>query len=202
MGALIFGYIVGNITTVAEEHLKEDTERRSALTNLNAYMNFRGLDSGLQVRVRKTWLKNYAFGSVHENESAIKINGMLSETLREEVRLHNMKQVYREVTLFDGRHSFFLQEMGKLLVRQTYLTGDVMLQEGHLYTTYQLFMIMSGRMRVFKTQVGEDITAQEKDEGLQEQLLPGDYFNEDIFINTTYKPKITASVVPMETTEL
>ena len=94
VGALVFGTIVGDITTVADDLGKDKAKRRLEMTMLNSYMGFRKLEKSLQYKIRKTYFDNYDNSKLSVNDqSTQRVMSMLSATLRRDV----MKQMVKEI---------------------------------------------------------------------------------------------------------
>lgn len=166
-GVGMFGYVVGNIAHIITNLHPSRVRYIETMEGLNAFMEYRGLPSQLQHRIRDyyayRWEKRLGF-----DESAI-LND-LSVSLQGEVSLFLKKDVIEKVPFFKGATEELVREISLAMRPRVYMPGDPIFRAGE--KGEEMFFIGRGEVHI----LAKDGTT------IQAVLRDGDFFGEGALV--------------------
>lgn len=166
-GVGMFGYVVGNIAHIITNLHPSRVRYIETMEGLNAFMEYRGLPSQLQHRIRDyyayRWEKRLGF-----DESTI-LND-LSVSLQSEVSLFLKKDVIEKVPFFKGATEELVREISLAMRPRVYMPGDPIFRAGE--QGEEMYFIGRGEVNV----LAKDGTT------VQAVLRDGDFFGEGALV--------------------
>jgi voltage-gated potassium channel len=166
-GVGMFGYVIGNIAHIITNMHPSRVRYIETMEGLNAFMEYRGLPSQLQHRIRDyyayRWEKRLGF-----DESAI-LND-LSVSLQGDVSLFLKKDVIEKVPFFKGATEELVREISLAMRPRVYMPGDPIFRAGE--KGEEMFFIGRGEV---------DILAKDGST-IQAVLRDGDFFGEGALV--------------------
>jgi hypothetical protein len=163
----MFGYVIGNIAHIIANMHPSRVRYIETMEGINAFMEYRGLPSPLQSRIRDyyayRWEKRLGF-----DESAI-LND-LSFSLRGDVSLFLKKEVIEKVPFFKGATDELVREISLAMRPRVYMPGDPVFRAGE--KGEEMYFIGRGEVEV----LAKDGTA------VQAVLRDGDFFGEGALV--------------------
>ncbi|MBK7257863.1 MAG: cyclic nucleotide-binding domain-containing protein [Ignavibacteriae bacterium] len=166
-GVGMFGYVIGNIAHIITNMHPSRVRYIETMEGLNAFMEYRGLPSQLQHRIREyyayRWEKRLGF-----DESTI-LND-LSVSLQGEVSLFLKKDVIEKVPFFKGATEELVREISLAMQPRVYMPGDPIFRAGE--QGEEMFFIGRGEVHI----LGKDGSS------IQAVLRDGDFFGEGALV--------------------
>jgi hypothetical protein len=163
----MFGYVIGNIAHIIANMHPSRVRYIETMEGINAFMEYRGLPSPLQERIRDyyayRWEKRLGF-----DESAI-LND-LSFSLQSDVSLFLKKEVIEKVPFFKGATEELVREISLAMRPRVYMPGDPVFRAGE--KGEEMYFIGRGEVEV----LAKDGTA------VQAVLRDGDFFGEGALV--------------------
>ena len=166
-GVGMFGYVIGNIAHIITNMHPSRVRYIETMEGLNAFMEYRGLPSQLQHRIREyyayRWEKRLGF-----DESTI-LND-LSVSLQGDVSLFLKKDVIEKVPFFKGATEELVREISLAMQPRVYMPGDPIFRAGE--QGEEMFFIGRGEVHI----LGKDGSS------IQAVLRDGDFFGEGALV--------------------
>jgi len=162
LGVVLYGYVIGTITSVLANINPAKAEHISKLEHLSAFSRYHQLPRAIRRRIfdyyQHVWRHRVGRDEWLFVES-------LPETLRNEVSVHLNRPLIDAVDLFQGSSSAFVVEIASSLEPQVYLPGDEIVRRGEIGS--EMFFMSTGAVDVIN----------ERDEVIN-SLSGGSYFGE------------------------
>lgn len=166
-GVGMFGYVIGNIAHIITNMHPSRVRYIETMEGLNAFMEYRGLPSQLQHRIRDyyayRWEKRLGF-----DESTI-LND-LSVSLQGEVSLFLKKDVIEKVPFFKGATEELVLEISLAMRPRVYMPGDLIFRAGE--KGEEMYFIGRGEVHI----LAKDGST------IQAVLRDGDFFGEGALV--------------------
>jgi len=145
VGATVFGYVMGNITTIVSQSNARVAQLNQKFELLNQYMLERALPLALQVRIRRYFRYYWSRRSVFTNEDEI-LSG-LSSNLRDDVLRYIHREVIQLIPLFNTTDDpGFIDIMVRTMKPMFCSAGDYIIVEGKLGA--EMYWLISGKAEV------------------------------------------------------
>ena len=126
-GVAVYGYVIGNISTLLVNTDEAKARYVSKIEELNAFFNDKSLPFELQERIRDYY--NHLWqSSLGQDESRI-LND-LPPTLRTEVALFLNRDIIQKVPLFREADDEFIRELASELRPALFMPGDLIIHKG------------------------------------------------------------------------
>ena len=159
IGATVFGYVVGNATTIIANSDATSAQFHARMESLNQYMSERALPRALQVRIRKYFRYLYLKKTVFSNEEVILDD--LSIQLRNELLLHMHRDLINQIRLFQRvTDPGFIDLMVRAMKPLFCSPEDVIVEEGK--QGVEMYWLIKGNVEVLFAGVGKTINARAK----------------------------------------
>ncbi|MDD5065793.1 MAG: ion transporter [bacterium] len=165
IGVGMFGYIIGNITSLIANIDVAKAEFVKKMEEIKEYMHLKKLPYELQEKVKNYY--NYIW-ITQKSVNKISFLSELPHTLNTEISLFLNKTILEKVSLFKDADEIFIREVIRLLEPVVFLPQDFIIRQGEYGDC--MYFINSGEVEVI---VNDNVVA---------KLNPGSFFGETALI--------------------
>ncbi len=150
MGVAVFGYIIGNVTSVLANLDTARANFREKMDKISAFMRSRDLPAELQKRIRDYY--NYLW-ETRRGSLEMEILGVLPRSLQVDVALALNSEILRKVPLFQNAEMNLIRQLVLHLQPVIYLPGDIIFHQGEI--GHGMYFIARGKVEILNEETGQ-----------------------------------------------
>ena len=163
IGVGIYGYVIGNVSTILSNLDVSQTSFQEKLNQVNSFLKYKKIPDLLANRVRSYYV------NLWENKHGIDESDVwkdLPSSLKIDLSLFMHEDLITNVPFFKSAHVELIREVVMELKPSVFNTGDLIFRQGDI--AHNMYFISKGRVEIFSEKTGDSLA----------QLTEGSFFGE------------------------